>query len=68
MAQKEDLQMESPSPHVLVEIWKIRVVGHGLKRGIPAEPRTQTFCQRGLPRADVARDDHEALSHLQHSL
>jgi len=56
--EKEDLQVEGPTRHVLVKVEEIRVVLHVLVMGFPPVVFSQQLRQRGLAGANVSGYGH----------
>ena len=65
VAQEEDLQVESPGPHVGVEIRKVRVIADRLVGRGPTELLAQALGERRLACADVACHEDEAFGHVR---
>ena len=64
MPEEEDLQVETPRPHVGVEVLQVRIIGHRLVGGVPFQRRAGLLGERSLPRPDIARDQHEMFGQL----
>jgi hypothetical protein len=56
VVQKKDLQIKTPSRHILIEIVQIRIVVHILKLRYPTIMLAQHLRERGLSGAYIARD------------
>ena len=52
--EKIDLQIERPSGHVVVEVFKIRVVVNGFEERFPVVVFCQHFGERGFSATDVS--------------
>lgn len=59
--QKENLQVEAPTRHVLVEVEQVWVVVYRFFQAVPLVVLGQKLRERGFPRANVAcyRDVHD---------
>ena len=54
LVEKIDLQVERPSVHVLIEVFKIRIEVYRFEEGRPVVVLGEHFGQRGLSAADVS--------------
>jgi len=63
VAEEIDLQMERPGAHIRVKVRQVRIIGHRLEIGAPAQPGTDPFRQRSFSGADIPGHNYESLRH-----
>src|SRR3972149_6780973 len=51
--QEENLEMETPAGHVVVEVGEVRVLIHDFVVGLPSQPLAEQRGERRLSRPDV---------------
>src|SRR5206468_2536009 len=52
MIQKVNLQRKAPARHIVIKIFKVRVIAHGFKMRFPAIMLSEHACERSLACAD----------------